>query len=93
MDIRKILDSGFFYDLYHDIIGTEKKIFAKDYIGDVKGKKILDIGCGTAQIVRYLGDADEYVGFDMSPRYVEYARKKYRSMPNVSFDVKNINDA
>ncbi len=91
-DIRTILDRPFMYDLYHDIIGREKKFFVRDYIGDVKGKKILDVGCGTAQILRYIDGFSEYSGFDMSEEYIAYARKKYGKSPNVKFKLQNIND-
>ena len=92
MDIRKILDSPFLYDVYHDIIGHEKKTFAKEYLKDIKGKRILDIGCGTAQIVSRLAGFETYLGIDMSRRYIEYAKKKYATLPNVEFRCMNLND-
>ena len=45
----------------------------------VKNKKIkiLDIGCGPAEILNYLPGCI-YYGFDIDKRQIEYARKKYK---------------
>lgn len=45
---------------------------------DLRGKRVLDVGCGFADFARYLsqlyGDL-EYVGIDISPRMIEEARR------------------
>lgn len=92
MDIRKILDLPFFYDLYHDIIGKEKRIFAKEYIRDVQGLRILDIACGTAQILKCIDGYESYLGVDLSQKYLNYARRKYGDHQGVTFLCKNVND-
>ncbi len=38
--------------------------------------KILDIGCGPADILAYLPNVD-YYGFDVSEKYIHHAHKKY----------------
>jgi len=40
------------------------------------GKKILDFGCGTGEILAYLSPSFG-VGYDISPKMVEIARKKF----------------
>jgi len=40
------------------------------------GARILEIGCGPGTIAGYLPDS-EYVGFDMSSKYIEIARKRF----------------
>jgi ubiquinone/menaquinone biosynthesis C-methylase UbiE len=46
---------------------------------DVTGKKILDVGCSTAACAGEIVDmkANEYVGVDIEPRYIERARKQH----------------
>ena len=38
--------------------------------------KILDIGCGPAEIIQYIPSC-EYYGYDIDKRAIEYAKKKY----------------
>jgi len=48
----------------------------KKYIRPREGDKILDIGCGTADILAYLPTV-EYVGLDMNEAYINYAKKRF----------------
>jgi SAM-dependent methyltransferase len=50
----------------------------KDYINAKDGDLILDIGCGTADIVKFLPKGIQYVGFDVNAKYIIYARNKYK---------------
>ena len=44
--------------------------------GEVRGKRVLDAGCGTGYLTRQLADRGaEVVGVDFSPRMIEVARK------------------
>lgn len=48
-------------------------------LGDVSGRRIVDIGCGTGRIVRWFAEqrgAGEVVGIDFSPATVEAARNE-----------------
>jgi len=38
---------------------------------------MLDIGCGTADILTYLNLEIDYVGFDMQEEYIEHAKSKF----------------
>jgi len=57
---------------------TNKKLFVSKHIKAQKGDNILDIGCGPADILDLLPEVN-YVGFDINPLYIEYAKKKYSS--------------
>lgn len=46
--------------------------------------KILDIGCGSGEISRFFNDLD-YIGIDVNPDYIEFARKIYKN----NFEVMN----
>jgi SAM-dependent methyltransferase len=52
------------------------KVLVREYIQPGVGGRILEIGCGPGTIVGYLPQS-EYVGFDISPRYIEMARKRF----------------
>jgi cyclopropane fatty-acyl-phospholipid synthase-like methyltransferase len=41
--------------------------------------RILDIGCGEGYILNFLPLGVTYVGYDMSPAYIDYARKKFKN--------------
>ena len=46
-----------------------------------KNAKVLDIGCGTAKIIESLPPVD-YYGYDISKKYINYAKKKYNTKRN-----------
>lgn len=59
-------------------------------IGDIQHSKILDLGCGTGDLVCFLeemGIEVDYTGYDINPYLVEEARKRY---PDRRFEVKDI---
>src|SRR5262249_33209123 len=47
-----------------------------EYIQPVPGEKVLDIGCGPADILDYLPQVD-YTGVDLSAEYIESARQRF----------------
>jgi trans-aconitate methyltransferase len=64
------------------------KILAE--IGDLNGKKILDVGCGFGDFYGYLkeqGINADFTGYDVTPKFIEVAREKY---PDARFEVKDI---
>ena len=74
--VRSILSAAVFYDLFQRLVGADslRETVASDYLLVGPHRRILDIGCGTAEILRFLPDDVEYVGFDASPEYIESAR-------------------
>ena len=51
----------------------------------IEGKSLLDVGCGTGQFVRMIGDiADNVKGIDISEECIELARKN-----NLNCEIKN----
>ena len=77
--VRSILSHPAIYDLTQNILGAgrSRKKLVRDYIRAKPGDQLLDIGCGTAELLPYLPGNIDYVGFDLSPRYIEAARSKY----------------
>ena len=56
--------------------GRSRRIYVHDHVRALPGQKLLDIGCGPADILDYLPSID-YYGFDISPAYIESARRRY----------------
>lgn len=76
--LRKIIEFNF---------RTQKKII-KDVIKNIgTNKKVLDIGCGTGEFSG-LFTQDDYNGIDISPRYINHAKKNSRG----NFQVMNAMD-
>nr|WP_301538479.1 class I SAM-dependent methyltransferase [Mycolicibacterium rhodesiae] len=50
---------------------------ARDLIRPFSGMRILDLGCGPAQILGYLPSDVTYVGYDMSPEYITAASERF----------------
>ena len=50
--------------------------FARDHIRARPGDRVLDIGCGPANLIAYLPDVD-YVGWDPNSAYIAHAEKIY----------------
>lgn len=76
--IRVILSHPFFYSSFQLLMGAHKgrQDFVDKLIKPFQGIKILDIGCGPADILSYLPDTD-YWGFDISEEYIKHAQEKF----------------
>src|SRR5260221_392763 len=65
------------YRLFRTIVrGDGCRIYVSEYVQPVPGEKLLDIGCGPGDILEDLPAVD-YLGFDISPKYVEAAQKRF----------------
>ena len=76
--IRSVLAIPAAYNLWWRVVGGPAwaKVLVGQYIQPRAGARILEIGCGPGTIAGYLPDS-EYVGFDMSSKYIEIARKRF----------------
>ena len=70
--LRAVLSNSKIYDLFQRIMGAKKgrTFFAERYIRAQNGDRVLDVGCGTAEIRDFL-PAVEYYGFDPNPHYIK----------------------
>lgn len=89
--ITRILKLAKVYQLYQWLVGAHKytRLFARQYIRYQEEQKILDIGCGPADILKYLPSDVAYCGIDLSEDYIRDARKQY---PNMRFVCANVAD-
>jgi len=76
--LRDILAHARVYSLYSRLIGAKRglHIYLERYIRPRVGDRILDIGCGPADILGALPMV-EYHGFDLSADYIESARRRF----------------
>ncbi len=96
--MKSILKYHFFYNLYQNLIGSGS--FLKRYvetfilpeIRDKNSVKIIDIGCGTGNIVPYIPHNCEYTGVDVSENYIKYLKKKYSHKKNINFIKQNVKE-
>lgn len=80
---RAILSHPFIYSSFQLLMGARMfwQDFAATSIRPFPGMKILDIGCGPADILAYLPDVD-YWGFDISEKYINHARINFGKRGN-----------
>jgi SAM-dependent methyltransferase len=76
--IRSVLSYPFIYSTLQSLMGAHKgrQKFVANYIKPFPEIKILDVGCGPAEILSYLSSVD-YYGFDISKQYIEKASNNY----------------
>jgi ubiquinone/menaquinone biosynthesis C-methylase UbiE len=66
----------------------EKKAISRYLQSNAKGKKLLEVGCGTGHWSRFFSECGfEVTGVDISERMIDIARTK--SIPNISFQIAN----
>ena len=76
MDFRSALAAPAVYRLFARLVAGERW-FVVDYLRPRPGDRILDIGCGPAQVLKRLPDTVRYVGIDISERYIAHARARF----------------
>jgi SAM-dependent methyltransferase len=79
--LRSLLSNPLVYDAFQSVMGASRgrRFFVDEVIRPGKGARILDIGCGTADILGFLPPGVEYWGYDISPEYIESARSRFGS--------------
>ena len=67
------------YDAFLNLAGARRvrQRLVRDHIRPFPGARIIDIGCGTADILNYLPEDIEYTGVDPDEKYIEHARSVY----------------
>lgn len=78
--LRKILSRPSGYDGFQRLVGSNKfrRAYVANYIKPSEASRILDIGCGTGEILQFLPASVEYHGYDLSAEYIQAAESRYR---------------
>ncbi len=79
--VRAILSHPLVYSTLQTLMGahSSRRSFVENYVKPFPGMKVLDIGCGPADILAYLPAVD-YSGFDISEDYIDQARKRFGTL-------------
>jgi SAM-dependent methyltransferase len=78
MNFQSVLIFPRVYTAFARLVGGKaRRMHATEYIRAASGDRILDIGCGTGEILDSLPRDVSYIGFDMSDRYITNAKVRY----------------
>lgn len=76
--LRRILNDPRIYLITQRVLGSDAstKRWVDEIVRPRAGQRVLDIGCGPADLLRFLPEVD-YFGFDASAAYVAAARARF----------------
>ena len=76
--LRSVLSQPWMYDAFQKMMAHKaaRRDFSTNYIKAFPGCRLLDIGCGTAQILDYLPKGVDYLGYDVNSEYIAAAQAK-----------------
>jgi SAM-dependent methyltransferase len=78
--LHRILDRAGVYGALQKLLlrSGSRERYVREFVRPFPGCRILDIGCGPADILEYLPQSvGAYAGFDMNPGYIEAARRRW----------------
>jgi SAM-dependent methyltransferase len=76
-DPRRMLSRSRLYRTFQGMVGSGRSRITDEILKIRPGQRVLDIGCGPADILSRLPADIDYVGFDLEQRYIEAARQRY----------------
>lgn len=76
--LHSLLSQSVFYNLGMWALGSvhARSVHVSEYICPKVADRVLDVGCGTADILNFMPPVD-YIGLDYEPNYIESARKRF----------------
>lgn len=86
--IRNRKDRGQAYGLLSSWLERQRFITASRR---VKGRRILDVGCGVADFSKWLPEGVEYVGVESDPEIVDAARRRHHDLEIIPGEIRQGN--
>lgn len=80
------------YDVIETLHFSPRIAVQAGYAISRQARSVLDIGCGTGELLKYLPADTVYVGMDISPTAVETARARYAHRLNAEFHAANFRE-
>ncbi|MBT7350854.1 MAG: class I SAM-dependent methyltransferase [Phycisphaerae bacterium] len=78
MDLRGLLSVAGIYSSFQSFVGGNvHQRFVTEFLQPRPGDRLLDMGCGPADILAFIPDDVAYVGFDFSQDYIVSARRHF----------------
>jgi len=78
MGVSQLLEIPKFYSTFERLVsGDARTTFVQQYVRPQPGDRLLDIGCGPADILDTLPPGIDYTGFDPSERYIANAQRRF----------------
>lgn len=82
--IRHALALPWIYDTFQKLVGAyswRSRVLSRFVSKAIPPNgKLIDIGCGTAEAIKFLPHGVEYIGFDRNPIYINKARKRFKHL-------------
>lgn len=73
------------YDYLHSIAMLPRLAIVAAYVRAFGLRRVLDVGCGTGDLLAFLPPDVTYVGVDIAPTAVETAQRRFAERPNSYF--------
>jgi SAM-dependent methyltransferase len=67
------------FELYQLLVGAprSKERFVREHVRARPGNRVLDVGCGTGELLKWLPAGVDYLGVDIDRGYIDRARAKH----------------
>ena len=79
--LRHALALAWLYDFFQKMVGAyswREKVIKQHVANDIpQNGRLIDVGCGTAEAIKFLPKNVEYIGFDRNPDYIKEAQKRF----------------
>lgn len=80
------------YDVIESLDFSPRIAVQAGYIIHRRARSVLDVGCGTGELLKYLGRDIRYVGMDISPTAIDVAKERYSHYMNADFFAANFRE-
>lgn len=77
--IRRVLNNPYLYQISQILVGSRPMYnrLVKTFLCLEVGQCLVDIGCGTGDVLSVLPQGVSYHGFDLSETYIAFARRRF----------------